>query len=76
MQPRDVFDGLLLAVLGVVVYAEVVGPSVSYERMRRVVETLLNINIAIYLVVGGVLGVAYVGYIALYLPRKQSNNLQ
>jgi hypothetical protein len=76
MQPRDVFDGFLIAVLGIVAYVEIVGPSVSYKRMQVVIEAILNINIAIYLVIGGILGVAYVGYIVLYLPRKQSKNIQ
>jgi hypothetical protein len=74
MQPRDIFDGVLLALLCVLSYLEIFGFTFSTERVRTVVETLLNIDLAIYLVVAGVLTVAYLVYILIYLPGKQGQS--
>jgi uncharacterized membrane protein YbhN (UPF0104 family) len=75
MEPRDVFDGLLLGALVVLVYVHLYGLSFSTDRVDTVIDALLNLNIAIYLVVAGIAGVVFVGYIAIYLPQKQSKNI-
>lgn len=72
MEPRDVFDGVVVSLVAVVVYVEIFGFGLSRERLRTILEALLAIDIAVYLVVAAVLGVAFVGYIAIYLPQKYS----
>jgi len=72
MEPRDLFDVLLVAILGAAAYADLFGSPFSLWRLRAVVDTVLGLDVTVYLVVAGILGVAYVGYIAVYLPRKQS----
>jgi hypothetical protein len=72
MEPRDVLDGLLVALLGGVLYLRVIRPSLSGERFDTLAGFLLNLDTVVYLVVAAVFGVVFVGYIAVYLPRKQS----
>lgn len=76
MGPRDVFDGILLALVGVALYVHFFGASLSMDRVDTLVGVLLAIDFRIYLVGAGVLGILFVGYIAVYLPRKQSGNFQ
>lgn len=74
MQPRDVFDVVLLVVLAVALTLERYGVSGALGTPGRAVEAVLSLDAAVYLVIAGVLGVAFVGYIAVYLPYKQSEN--
>lgn len=74
MGPRDVFDGLLLTFACIVVYVELVGLTFSRENTNEVVDAILGIDTIFVLVFAGVLGVAFVGYITLYMPLKQSKN--
>ncbi len=76
MGPRDIFDGVLLVVLAIVLYLDRNGRSPSLDPLRAGIEALLSLDTAVYLVVAGVLGAAFVGYIAVYLPYKQSENPQ
>jgi hypothetical protein len=75
VQPRDVFDGLLLALLGAAFYVHFFGTSISAERVDALLAVLLAIDLRIYLVGAGVLGIVFVGYIAVYLPQKQAGDL-
>ncbi len=75
MEPRDVFDGLLFGLLAVIAYVHVFGLSFSRARLDKLVEAVTSLNIAVYLVVAGIIGVVFVGYIALYLPQKQSRDI-
>lgn len=70
MQPRDVFDGVLVALIAIVAYWEVFGFGLSRERLDVIVATVLGLDITVYLVVAGVFGIVFVGYIAIYLPQK------
>lgn len=72
MEPRDVFDGALVVLITIVVYIEVIGFGFSGERLEAVLDALLGQDLAIYLVVAGMAGVAFVGYITIYLPQKYS----
>ncbi len=75
MQPRDVFDGVLLVVLAVVLALDRYGTGGALGTPEAAVRTVLSLDVVVYLVIGGVLGVAFVGYIAVYLPYKQSGNV-
>lgn len=72
MEPRDVFDGLLVCLIAVVTYLEVFGFGISSDRIDALVEAVLGQDLTVYLVLAGILGVAFVGYIAVYLPKKYS----
>lgn len=70
MEPRDVFDGVLVALIAIVAYWEVFGFGLSRERLDAILATVLGLDITVYLVVAGVFGIVFVGYIAIYLPQK------
>jgi len=75
MQPRDIFDGVLLAILLVVLYIQVLGPSFSSDRLQTVIDVLFGLDLIFYLVFAGVLAIGFLGYMFIYLPQKQSQNL-
>jgi hypothetical protein len=70
MTPRDRFDWFLLSVLAVALVAGSGGVSLSVDLLRAVVASVLAIDPAIYLILGGVLGTVFVGYMTVYLPWK------
>lgn len=70
MEPRDLFDGLVIVLVAVVVYLEVFGFVLSPERLGVILEVLLGQDLSVYLVAAGIFGVVFVGYIAVYLPKK------
>ena len=74
MEPRDVFDGILLAALGVILYLKIIGPSFSATRVRTVVDVLLGLDIVFYLVFAALLAICFIGYLFIYLPQKQSKS--
>ncbi|MHB9286983.1 hypothetical protein ACKVMT_08060 [Halobacteriales archaeon Cl-PHB] len=75
MQPRDVFDGIVVALVAVVVYLEVFGFGLSSEKVDRMVAALEGLGVEVYLVVAGIFGIFFLGYIVLYLPQKYSTDL-
>jgi hypothetical protein len=74
MQPRNVFDGILLAVLGTILYLQLIGPSFSAARAQTVVDVLLGLDLIFYFVFAGMLAICFLGYLFIYLPQKQSKN--
>lgn len=74
MQPRDVFDGLLVAILGIILYLQLIGPSFSSARVQTVVDALLGFELIFYLVFAGIVAICFLGYLFIYLPQKQSKN--
>lgn len=72
MEPRDVFDGILLAILGVILYLHIIGPSFSTTRVQTVVDVLLGLNFIFYLVFAALLAICFIGYLFIYVPQKQS----
>jgi hypothetical protein len=70
MTPRDLFDWFLLAVLVVALAVGSGGVAFSMDLLRAVIASVLAIDPAVYLILGGVLGTVFVGYIAVYLPWK------
>ena len=75
MEPRDVFDGLLIALLAVLSYVHIYGLSFSRDRLDALIEAVASIDVVVYIVIAGMIGVAFVGYIAIYLPQKQSRDI-
>ena len=72
MQPRDVFDVVLLVVLGVALTLDQYDVCGALSTPGAAVEAAPSLDVAVYLVIAGIFGVAFVGYIAVYLPYKQS----
>lgn len=72
MQERDVLDLLLVAVLAIVTYVEWFGLTEPMATADDIIATLAAIDITVYLVFAGVFGILFVGYITVYLPRKDA----
>jgi hypothetical protein len=72
MQPRSIFDGVLVAILGTIVYVQLVGPSFSMVRVTMLFDVLTNLDPAFYLVFAGIVAVVALMYMFVYLPQKQS----
>lgn len=72
MKRRDIFDVVLVLVVLVLAALSRFG----LERPEPPVDALLAVlfgqDLLVYLVLGTVAGVAFVGYIAVYLPWKAS----
>lgn len=74
MRPRTAFDIALVALLAASLSVASSGITFSAELFWVAVDAVLSIDITLYLIVAGVFGTLYVGYIAIYLPQKQSKN--
>ncbi len=74
MQPRSLFDGLLVGVLGTIVYVELIATSIAWARIDIVSETLTGLPTAFYLVFAGMVSILALLYMFVYLPQKQSKN--
>ena len=74
MEPRSIFDGLLVAILGSIVYVQLIGPSFSWGRVQAVGDALGGLDPAFYLVFAGIVAVVALMYMFVYLPQKQGEN--
>ncbi len=74
MQPRDVFDGIVVALVAVVVYLEVFGFGLSTDKVDAVVAALQSLGLEVYLVVAGIFAIFFLGYIVIVLPQKYSTD--
>jgi hypothetical protein len=72
MEQRDLFDGLLVAVLGGILYVRLLAPGIDWQRARTVLGVVTAFDIWVYLLLGGVVTVLALTYMFVYLPQKQS----
>ncbi|WP_225335610.1 hypothetical protein [Halomicrobium urmianum] len=72
MRERDVFDLLLVAAVGVAAYVQAFGMADPIATFDELVTTLAAVDEGVYLVLGGVVGIFFVGYLVLYLPKKDA----
>lgn len=70
MQPRDVFDSIVVALVAAVVYVEVFGVGISTDRVDAVVAAITGLGIEVYLLGAAILGLVFLGYIAIYAPER------
>lgn len=70
MEPRDVFDGILMVLIAAIAYLEVFGFGVSRERLEAIASILANQEPGVYLVVAGVFGVVFLVYVAIWVPAR------
>ena len=76
MDSRELFDILLVVVGGLVAYTETYGftdPRATIWQVLAVFETL---DVRVYLVLGGLFGIMFVGYIVVYLPQKDAGSIR
>jgi len=72
MDERDVFDLLLTLAVAVAAYVQLYGLANPLAILDDAVAVLLEIDVRIYLVVGGIMGIFFVAYIVVYLPQKDA----
>lgn len=72
MQERDVLDLLLVIVLAVLTYVESFGLADPVATLDEVLAIFANMDIRVYLVLGGLFGMVFVGYLTVYLPKKDA----
>ena len=73
MQERDVFDLLLVVVLAVLTYVESFGLADPIATVDEIVALFRNVDVRVYLVLLGLLGMLFVGYLTVYLPKKNAS---
>ncbi len=73
MRERDVFDLLLVAAVGIAAYVRTYGMADPIATFDEIATTLAAVDQTVYLVLGGVVGIFFVGYLVLYLPQKDAS---
>lgn len=74
MNSRDVFDLVLIVLVGVVLYLDFFASSLDRGlSVGTLFEMATDTDPLYYLIFGGVLGVVFVSYLTIYLPQKQNS---
>lgn len=73
MRKRDVLDLLLVAILAILAYVESFGLSDPIATIDDIIALFIAVDVEIYLVLGGVFGIVFLGYLTVYLPKKEAN---
>jgi molybdopterin-guanine dinucleotide biosynthesis protein A len=79
MQPRTVFDVVLVVLVTGTLAFELATVSSSEGNggsLDGITTAVQNIDTVYFLVLGGILGVVFVSYIAIYLPHKHSQSAE
>lgn len=73
MEERDVLDALLVLLVAILTYFETFG----FVDPRAIAEELIaiatSIDVRVYLVIAGIFGTAFVGYLTIYAPKKDAS---
>ncbi len=76
MDRRVLFDALLAVVGGLLAYTETFGFADPRATIREIVSILSNLDVRVYLVLSGLFGIAFVGYLVVYLPQKDARTIR
>jgi hypothetical protein len=76
MDSRELFDILLVVVGGLVAYTETYGFTDPRATVWQVLGVLETLDVRVYLVLGGLFGIMFVGYIVVYLPQKDAGSIR
>ena len=72
MDSRDTFDLVLVVLAGLLAYTETFGFVDPRATISEILTVLLNLDVRVYLLIGGVFGAAFVTYLVVYLPQKDA----
>ena len=72
MDSRDTFDLVLVVLAGLLAYTETFGFADPRAILSEILAVLMNLDVRVYLLVGGVFGAAFVTYLVVYLPQKDA----
>ncbi|MFB6309362.1 MAG: hypothetical protein ABEH35_08540 [Haloarculaceae archaeon] len=73
MDDRDLFDVLLVATISALAYVETFGLASPRATLDELVSIFLGIDVRVYLVLAGLLGIMFISYLTVYLPRKDAS---
>jgi hypothetical protein len=76
MDTRELFDVVLVVVGGLVAYTETYGFTDPRATISEVLAVLAGLDVRVYLVLGGLFGMMVVGYLVVYLPKKDAGNIR
>ncbi|WP_262179919.1 hypothetical protein [Haloarcula laminariae] len=76
MDRRVLFDALLVVVGGLVAYTETFGFADPRATIREILVVFLNLDVRVYLVLSGLFGIVFVGYLVVYLPQKDAQTVR
>ena len=76
MDRRVLFDVLLVLVGGLVAYTETFGFTDPRATIREILAFLATLDIRVYLVLSGLFGIVFVGYLVVYLPQKDARTIR
>jgi hypothetical protein len=60
--------------LGVLVAIKAMTISIGSEGLTQAIDALVNLDVRVWMVIGGGLGILFVGYIVFYLPSQTSSS--
>jgi len=72
MRGRTLADIVLVVLAGVIAYTETFGWSDPAAGLEEIIALFTSFDTSVYLVIAGVLGTLFVGYVAVYLPKRVS----
>jgi len=76
MDTRDLFDLVLVGLGGLLAYTETFGFADPRATLAELVAVLAGLDIRVYLVLGGLFGVVFVVYLAIYLPKRAARTVE
>ena len=76
MDLRKLSDALLVVVGGLAAYTETYGFTDPRGTIREILSILYALDVRVYLVMGGLFGIIFVGYLVVYLPRKDASSIR
>ena len=76
MDRRVLFDVLLVLVGGLVASTETFGFTDPRATIREILAVLATLDIRVYLVLSGLFGIVFVGYLVVYLPQKDARTIR
>jgi hypothetical protein len=76
MDSRVLFDAVLAVIAGLLAYTEMYGFTDPSATIWEILRRLANLDIRVYLVLGGLFGIVFVGYLAVYLPWRDARAIR
>jgi len=70
VQRRTIADLLLVVGAAVIAYVKTYGWSEPAAGLEAFFALFRSFDVGVYLVIAGVLGILFVGYVAVYLPKR------
>ena len=76
MDSRVLFDAVLAVVAGSLAYTETYGFADPRATIWEILRTLSTLDIRVYLILGGLFGIVFVGYLVVYLPQRDARTIR